>query len=153
MRSTEPLPGLRVCVRSFAEHPTVSNECSNTLSNTSDCKRALGRTLQNLNTANRSTGFCHWSCFAERLAFRLALFRYRVGGPPCRWLCALPKGLYRPKRRQMGRQMNLNTFLHTLAPNCLCKYILFRQGGRVEPRSCIWPYIVGGCTSLVHYLV
>jgi hypothetical protein len=30
-----------------------------TLSNTSDCKRALGRNLLNPNTANRSTGFCH----------------------------------------------------------------------------------------------
>jgi hypothetical protein len=71
--------------------------------------------------------------------------RYHVGGPPCRWLCALPKGLY---LQQMGWQM---TFLQTLAPNCLCKYVLFRQGGRVEPQSCIWPHIVGGGTGLVHY--
>jgi hypothetical protein len=48
----------------------------------------------------------HWSWFAERLACRLALFWHRVGGPPCRWLCALPKGLYRPKLQQMDRQMN-----------------------------------------------
>ena len=80
----------------------------------------------------------YWSSFAERLVCRLALFRYRLGAHPCRWLCALPKGLYRPKRRQMGRQMgrqmNLHNFLHTLGPNCLCKYVLIRQGGRVEPQ-------------------
>ena len=35
----------------------ISDKCH--CPNTSDCKRALGRALQNLDTANRSTGFCH----------------------------------------------------------------------------------------------
>jgi hypothetical protein len=68
--------------------------------------------------AVRVSGFNQWSCFAERLACRLALFWYRVGGPPCRWLCALPKSLYRPKLQQDFQQINLLTFLLTLAPKC-----------------------------------
>jgi hypothetical protein len=101
---------------------------------------------------NQRSARYSWSCFAERLACSFALFWYRVGGFP-RWLCALPKGPYRPKLQQMGWQMNLQTFLQTFGPqlpvqstSCLGK------GGRVEPRSCIWPYIVGACTGLVHCL-
>jgi hypothetical protein len=74
-----------------------------------------------------------WSCFAERLACKLSLFWYRLGGPPGRWLSALPKGLYRPKLRQDFQQVNLPTFLLNLAPNCLCKYVLIRHGRRVKP--------------------
>src|SRR2546430_1891564 len=33
----------------------------------------------------------------------------------------------------MGRRMNSHTFMHTLAPNCLCKHVLFRQGGNFCP--------------------
>jgi hypothetical protein len=35
----------------------VDDALAHTLSNTSDCERALGWNLQNLNTANRLTGF------------------------------------------------------------------------------------------------
>jgi hypothetical protein len=76
----------------------------------------------------------HWSCFAERLACRLALFWYRVGGPPCRWLCALPKGLYRPKLQQMLVD-ELADFSADFGPQMPGKYVLFRQGVTLEGKG------------------